>query len=107
MTEGELLALADKVGGLSGPDRDKALDLLIAPHLGWSERKVTALGLKGRTPGRLLWFFYPAPWGSKGKPLPNLTGPRKRVATAQALRALATPINTVEEGVDHGCFGDG
>lgn len=85
----QLLELAARVEALSGPDRDKALDALVAPHLGWSERKVTGLGLNGRTLGRMLWFLFPSPWGSKGKPLPNLTGPRKRATTAGALRALA------------------
>jgi hypothetical protein len=63
----ELIALAERVEGASGPDW--RLDEQIAEALGWYWRKETRLGLNGRTPGRMVWR---KPNGAKA-PLPKFT----------------------------------
>jgi len=83
--------LIDRVESAVGPDRE--LDREIGEALGWHQRKVTGLGMNGRTPGRWLWFppFDPnASWPQKPKTLPAFTGPRKRAATLAALRSLSS-----------------
>lgn len=79
-TLGELLV---RVEAATGPDG--MLDRQIALALGWRERRVTKLGLNGRTTGGYRWFEPDYPHARR---LPRFTGPRKRAATLQALRAL-------------------
>lgn len=85
-----LLELADLLESYSLPFNDPALDITIAEAFDWHERRVTGLGLNGRTRGSMLWFPPFAPWGTKGlrKP-PRFSGPRRRKATVAELRARA------------------
>lgn len=81
----DMLKLAEIVAA-SGPN--ERLDAEVAEALGWRQRRVTRLGLNGRTPGSDLWFSPTDGFGTPGrrKP-PRFTGPRKRAATIAALRA--------------------
>ena len=80
------MTLSAKVEAATGADRE--LDALIADALGWRDRLVTGLGLRGRTPGRLMWFPPDEIWGTRGRSRPpSFTGPRKRKDTVTALRA--------------------
>jgi len=77
--------LAARCEAATGADRE--LDVEIAIALGWHQRRVTRLGLNGRTPGSDLWFPPHAPWGHKGyRNPPAFSGSRKRAAIAAALR---------------------
>ena len=84
----DLLELADRVE--AAPKRDRELDREAAEALGWHTRKVTGLGLNGRTPGRIMWVAPEPPWVTR--PLPNMTGPRKKMITAAALRDRAPAL---------------
>jgi hypothetical protein len=75
----ELLSRVEAAGA------DGLLDRQVAIALGWDERRVTRLGLNGRTPGRWEWF---APDSLTSRTLPRFTGPRKRTATIALLKAL-------------------
>ena len=82
---GKLLELAAR---LEGGEESLELDVLCAEALDWRQRRVTGLGLNGRTPGSDLWFPPFAPWGTKGsRRPPHFSGPRKRKWAAAALRA--------------------
>ena len=84
----ELLSLAERCERAAGADRE--LDAEIAVAFGWRQRRVTRLGLNGRTPGSWLWFAPDEKWGDKGRRHPpSFAGPRKREDTAAALRARA------------------
>ena len=76
--------LADRIEA-SGWSRE--LDEEAAIALGWQERKVTSLGLNGRTPGRWLWCPPDPPF--KPRRLPRFTGPRMRKWTIELLRKSA------------------
>ncbi|MGV7119535.1 hypothetical protein [Sphingopyxis sp. 550A] len=68
---------------------DRGLNEEVAQVFGWHVRKVTRLGLNGRTPGSWIWFPPNAPFGHKGSRMPhNFIGPRSRVRTLERLRAL-------------------
>lgn len=83
-----LVALAERVERASGPDDDLSQKAHL--ELGWHSRRVTRLGLNGRTPGSYLWFPPNAEWGATGrKKLPCLSGPKVRKRVAEALRHLA------------------
>jgi len=66
---------------------DKALNEEVAKALGWTERRVTRLGLNGRTPGRWHWVAPYDPFKVTAS-LPNLIGPRLHSKTLWALRYL-------------------
>lgn len=80
-----LAVLLARVEAAEGPT-NRALDLLVAEALGWSQRKVTGLGLNGRTPGRWLWFA-PYPNNARPRAIPAFSGPRHRAQTAALLKA--------------------
>lgn len=80
----DLNDLLARVEAASGPDR--ALDAEVALALGYTRRRVTRLGLNGRTPGRLEWFR-PYPDATQCS-LPSLTGHRNRSRTIDRLHAL-------------------
>lgn len=89
--DAELSASADllaRVEAADGPDG--MLDRQVAFALGYRERKVTSLGLNGRTPGRYVWFK-PHPESNQRVALPRFTGPRKRAETIRLLKALLGP----------------
>lgn len=69
----------------------------IAEALGWSQRKVTGLGLNGRTPGRYMWVAPDAPWPVKTK-LPNFLGPRRVRQTISELICVVDPLPTNSRG---------
>ena|SRR5690242_1913340 len=73
----------------SGPDRD--LDWDIAEALGGAVRRVSGLGLNGRTPGQ--WrVFWPGKEGTKGSQIPYYTKHRDRaIAKLKAARQSAPP----------------
>jgi len=68
-------------------ETDAQLLEAVAVALGWSQRKVTGLGLNGRTPGRWRWCDPEPPWTVRAK-LPALLGPRSRSETIRKLQAL-------------------
>ena len=81
-----LSELLERVKTASGADRE--LDAEVARALGWRERRVTRLGLRGRTPGSYRWFSPDEQWGDKGSATPpRLTGPRGRQRTITLLEA--------------------
>ena len=87
MTSADLLALAERLDRETG-NRDD--DAMVALALGWTQRRVTRLGINGRTPGSMRWFSPVAHFGYQGtRNPPRFTGPRHRLATAAALRARA------------------
>jgi hypothetical protein len=78
----------------SGPDG--LTDRLVAHALGWHERRVTRIGLNGRTPGQWRWFD---PEGHGPKSLPRFTGPRKRTETSALLKALIASEGTLDGAI--------
>lgn len=83
----KMVDLAARIERAEGPG-SLELDIEAAELLGWHERRVTGLGLNGRTRGSMLWFPDFAPIGTKGRRRPpRFSGPRMRAATAAAIRA--------------------
>ncbi len=95
MSPATLTDLLDRVKACEGADQE--LNEEAATALGWTRRKVTGLGLNGRTPGRWLWVSPEPPWDARR--LPNLIGPRRRAATVAALlTALLAQSKEVQNG---------
>src|SRR3546814_11278401 len=68
---------------------DRELNEEVAQVFGWHVRKVTRLGLNGRTPGSWLWFPPNAAFGHKGSRMPpNFIGPRSRGRPLERLRGM-------------------
>jgi len=83
------MSLTDLIERVEACEPSFALDEFCAGHLGWHQRRVTFLGLNGRTPGSDRWFVYPGDNPPKGRARPpHFTGPRRRAATLEALKAL-------------------
>jgi hypothetical protein len=91
-TREEMMELADRCEKASRPDRE--LDAEIPVTFDWYQRRVTRLGLNGRTPGSVLWFPPDAPWSYTGRRHPPaFSGPRNRARIAAALRSRAQEAN--------------
>ncbi len=84
-----LLALAKRVEEGSGPDRD--MDWDIAEALGASIRRVTGLGLNGRTPGSMRAFWPHKPNIGRGSEIPRYTKNRTKAAAHLRIVAASTP----------------
>jgi hypothetical protein len=83
-----MLELADEVAELNiGEAGYQALNERVALALGWRTKRVTGLGMNGRTPGRWLWFPPDEVWGTKGRANPPQLLNSKREQTIAALRA--------------------
>ncbi len=83
-----LRSLIERVEAATAPDRD--LTEQAHKALGWHQRRVTSLGLRGRTPGSYLWFEPRATIDARGRRyLPCVSGPinRRRIAADLRLRA--------------------
>ena len=100
MNEGSVLeALALRVEQATAHDVER--DEQVHEALGWRRRKVTSLGMNGRTAGRWLWFPPNAPLGHSGRyVLPSTFGARNGPKYAAALRAASR--QSCEEGEGRG-----
>lgn len=84
----DLLSLAARVEALTGPDRD--LDWEIAEARGGQIRRVSRLGLSGRSPGSYRVFWPTTRVPGPGNSIPTYTKtPETRKRAAAALRAKA------------------
>lgn len=82
----EWLTLIERLEKLTEPDRETDRECAIA--LGWHERRVSRLGLSGRSPGSWRWFIYPDDTNGKGRAYPpRFSGSRKKAETIALLRA--------------------
>ena len=95
-TPTELVALRERVAGLTGADRD--LDEDIATALGGIVRRVTRIGLNGRTPGSYRVFWPGRDNGGRGSAIPYYT--KSEASRARAIQRLTALINS-ETGHDH------
>lgn len=88
-----LESLLARVEAATGP-ADSELNELAAKALGWCPRRVSGLGLSGRTRGSVRWFHADQPlikdrtWTKGRAKPPVLIGPRSKARTIALLRAL-------------------
>jgi hypothetical protein len=83
-----LIALAERVEGRSKPDRD--LDYEVAEALGGQVRRVSRIGLSGRSPGSWRVFWPPSNAHGVGSAIPYYTRTdASRTRAASRLRALS------------------
>src|SRR3546814_17660283 len=76
---------------------DRELNEEVAQVFGWHVRKVTRLGLNGRTPGSWLWFPPNAAFGHKGSRMPhNFIGPPNPGRTLQPPRDRKSAVTGKE-----------